>query len=160
MIVCFLCPSALFFVTSLVPLQQLFLYVVPASSIALALLAYPSLEGVISQVDSSPSSSGSSKPPRFLISMSGAKGLCQERAYVSGLEAANALGNEGVLGRERKFRSHRVIPIREDEPQVVLGRVANKQVGEVRKGHSDEDELSVGVGCWCEKGSLNGKRSR
>ncbi|EKX37328.1 hypothetical protein GUITHDRAFT_89689 [Guillardia theta CCMP2712] len=61
----------------------------------------------------------------------GAKGLCQERAYVSGLEAANALGNEGVLGRERKFRSHRVIPIREDEPQVVLGRVANKQVMDI-----------------------------
>uniref|UniRef100_A0A7S0HWJ1 Amine oxidase domain-containing protein n=1 Tax=Hanusia phi TaxID=3032 RepID=A0A7S0HWJ1_9CRYP len=61
----------------------------------------------------------------------GAKGLCQERAYVSGLEAANVLESEGVLGRATRFKSHRVIPIREDEPQVVLGRIANKQVMDV-----------------------------
>ena len=29
----------------------------------------------------------------------GAKGLCQERAYVSGIQAANALSASGVLGR-------------------------------------------------------------
>jgi hypothetical protein len=28
----------------------------------------------------------------------GAKGLCQERAYVSGIEAANALARNGLLG--------------------------------------------------------------
>jgi len=55
----------------------------------------------------------------------GAKGLCQERAYVSGLEAANALARAGVLGG-RNGREAEVIPIREDEPQVVAGRAANK----------------------------------
>ena len=28
----------------------------------------------------------------------GAKGLCQERAYVSGIQAANALARNGALG--------------------------------------------------------------
>ena len=50
----------------------------------------------------------------------GAKGLCQERAYVSGLEAANALARNGML--KKLTRQHPVIPIRDDEPQVVLGR--------------------------------------
>mmetsp|Transcript_24044 Transcript_24044/g.31191 ORF Transcript_24044/g.31191 Transcript_24044/m.31191 type:complete len:571 (-) Transcript_24044:387-2099(-) len=54
----------------------------------------------------------------------GAKGLCQERAYVSGLEAANALAE--VL--ECNEKPHKVIPIREDEPQVKLGRKINAQV--------------------------------
>ena len=60
----------------------------------------------------------------------GAKGLCQERAYVCGLEAANSLLRRGVVrcadpaGRAQ----HRVIPIRPDEPQVLLGRSLNAQV--------------------------------
>ncbi|KAJ1474432.1 hypothetical protein T484DRAFT_1832405 [Baffinella frigidus] len=54
----------------------------------------------------------------------GAKGLCQERAYVSGLEAANALARSGLLGANRK--EHVVVPVRADEQQVVLGRAANK----------------------------------
>ena len=53
----------------------------------------------------------------------GAKGSA-ERAYVSGLEAANALARDGRLGPERKAQ-HPVIPIRDDEPQVVAGRKAN-----------------------------------
>jgi len=57
----------------------------------------------------------------------GAKGLCQERAYVSGLQAANALAASGVLGAAHRSE-HVVIPIREDEPQVVAGRAANKRV--------------------------------
>jgi len=57
----------------------------------------------------------------------GAKGLCQERAYVSGLEAANALARSGVLGPAYS-QQHEVIPIREDEPQVVLGRAINKGI--------------------------------
>jgi len=56
----------------------------------------------------------------------GAKGLCQERAYVSGLEAANALARNGLL--KGQVRQHPVIPIREDEPQVVLGREVNARV--------------------------------
>jgi len=54
----------------------------------------------------------------------GAKGLCQERAFVSGLEAANALARRGALGQEAR-REHAVIPIREDEPQVRAGRAVN-----------------------------------
>lgn len=56
----------------------------------------------------------------------GAKGLCQERAYVSGLEAANALARTSQL--KGNTRQHPVIPIRDDEPQVVLGRQINSQV--------------------------------
>ena len=60
----------------------------------------------------------------------GAKGLCQERAYVCGLEAANSLLRRKVVGRDRAAGSlqHRVIPIRPDEPQVLLGRSLNAQV--------------------------------
>lgn len=56
----------------------------------------------------------------------GSKGLCQERAYVSGLEAANALARNKVLGNNTA--QHPVIPIRDDEPQVKLGAQINKQV--------------------------------
>ena len=57
----------------------------------------------------------------------GAKGLCQERAYVCGLEAANSLLRRGVV-RGTVSGEHRVIPGRLDEPQVVLGRALNKLV--------------------------------
>jgi len=56
----------------------------------------------------------------------GAKGLCQERAYVSGVQAANALARGGALGVEHT-RIRPVIPVRDDEPQVVAGRAVNKQ---------------------------------
>lgn len=59
----------------------------------------------------------------------GAKGLCQERALVSGLEAANLLARQGVLGTSS--RQHDVIPVRDDELQVQLGRAANKTVAQV-----------------------------
>ena len=55
----------------------------------------------------------------------GAKGLCQERAYVCGLEAANSLLRRGIV---QGHGEHRVIPIRPDEPQVLLGRALNKLV--------------------------------
>ena len=61
----------------------------------------------------------------------GAKGLCQERAFVSGLEAANALARNGLLGMNGK--QHLVIPVREDEPQVVAGRQLNKLVADALK---------------------------
>jgi len=61
-----------------------------------------------------------------------AKGLCQERAFISGLEAANALARSGVLGDEHT-RQHEVLEIRDDEPQVVAGRQLNKLVGDVLK---------------------------
>ena len=49
----------------------------------------------------------------------GAKGLCQERAYVSGLEAGNSLlrrGNSRGGGREapRGMGPHPVLPVRAD----------------------------------------------
>ena len=62
----------------------------------------------------------------------GAKGLCQERAYVCGLEAANSLLERGIVGgREGSApRTHPVLPIRPDEPQVVLGRALTAAVME------------------------------
>ena len=59
----------------------------------------------------------------------GAKGLCQERAFVSGLEAANALARDGQLGVGHGKQAL-VVPIRDDEPQVVAGRKANKAVAD------------------------------
>lgn len=60
----------------------------------------------------------------------GSKGLCQERAYVCGLEAANSLIRRGIVSgaQRRQTRQHAVIPIRADEPQVLLGRALNKLV--------------------------------
>ena len=60
----------------------------------------------------------------------GAKGLCQERAYVCGLEAANSLLRRGIVAGADGAHSgrHRVLPIRADEPQVLLGRALNKLV--------------------------------
>ena len=60
----------------------------------------------------------------------GAKGLCQERAYVCGLEAANALLQRGQVrgGGVTAGRPHPVRPIRADEPHVLLGRALNKVV--------------------------------
>ena len=52
----------------------------------------------------------------------GAKGLCQERAYVSGLHAANGLLK--AMGGD-PGQAHPVLPVRDDEPQVVLGRQVN-----------------------------------
>ena len=60
----------------------------------------------------------------------GAKGLCQERAYVSGLEAANSLLRSGVvrLADASARQEHPVRSIRPEEPQVLLGRALNKLV--------------------------------
>ena len=60
----------------------------------------------------------------------GAKGLCQERAYVSGLEAANSLLRRGIVkgSNASSGQQHLVFPIRADEPQVLLGRALNKLV--------------------------------
>jgi len=56
----------------------------------------------------------------------GAKGLCQERAYVSGIQAANLLLDE-VVGKSRLYK-HPVLPVREDEAQFQAGVALNKQV--------------------------------
>ncbi len=60
----------------------------------------------------------------------GAKGLCQERAYVCGLEAGNSLLRRKIISGATPSQAlpHPVIPIRADEPQVVLGRTINKRV--------------------------------
>jgi uncharacterized protein with NAD-binding domain and iron-sulfur cluster len=54
----------------------------------------------------------------------GAKGLCQERAYVTGLEAANALLRESSSTN----KLHTVLPVRDDEPQFRLAVAANREV--------------------------------
>lgn len=46
----------------------------------------------------------------------GAKGLCQERAFVSGFEASNSLMRVTADG----FKEHEVLPVREDEWQFKL----------------------------------------
>ena len=60
----------------------------------------------------------------------GAKGLCQERAYVCGLEAGNSLLKSKIVSGTTQSQplQHPVIPIRADEPQVVFGRTINKLV--------------------------------
>merc|ERR1712232_682941 len=55
----------------------------------------------------------------------GAKGLCQERAYVSGIEAANSLMDSIGLSSLPK---HEVIPVRDDEPQFKLGVEINNKI--------------------------------
>lgn len=64
-----------------------------------------------------------SKENDFNVNEHGAKGLCQERAYVSGLVAANCILTETKDAK----KIARVLPIRDDELQVVLGRTLNKQ---------------------------------
>ncbi|CAJ1953644.1 unnamed protein product [Cylindrotheca closterium] len=59
----------------------------------------------------------------------GAKGLCQERAYVSGLQAANLVLDQ-VCGKSRLYK-HPVIPVRDDEAQFKAGIELNKQVMKV-----------------------------
>ena len=78
----------------------------------------------------------------------GAKGLCQERAFVSGIEAANVLARSGVLAKAamvksslahneetshnyhaiRHIQEFPVIPVRDDELQFVIARSLNKQL--------------------------------
>merc|ERR1711966_117524 len=55
----------------------------------------------------------------------GAKGLCQERAFVSGFEAANSLMKDTT---REVFKPHQVLAVREDELQFKLGVQANNQV--------------------------------
>lgn len=56
----------------------------------------------------------------------GSKGLCQERAFVSGIQAANSLARSGALGIENKFKRGSVLPVRDDELQVKIGRSVNQ----------------------------------
>ena len=55
----------------------------------------------------------------------GAKGLCQERAYVSGIEAANSLLASTGKGGEMRVG---VLPVREDEAQFKAGVELNNKV--------------------------------
>jgi uncharacterized protein with NAD-binding domain and iron-sulfur cluster len=54
----------------------------------------------------------------------GAKGLCQERAFVSGLEAANAL----LRDAGQNELQHKVIPVRPDEAQFKAAVALNRQI--------------------------------
>jgi len=55
----------------------------------------------------------------------GAKGLCQERAYVSGLQAGNLLLDE-TIGKSRSH-THPILPVRDDEAQFKAAIALNKQ---------------------------------
>jgi len=55
----------------------------------------------------------------------GAKGLCQERAFVSGLQAGNALMRDAV---DEPTKNAQVLQVREDEVQFTAGIAVNKQV--------------------------------
>ena len=57
----------------------------------------------------------------------GAKGLCQERAFVTGLEAANQLVRNNAL-ENSDGKIAEVLSVREDEAQVKLARDINKRV--------------------------------
>lgn len=56
----------------------------------------------------------------------GAKGLCQERAYVSGFEAANSLMKD--TASSENFKKHQVLAVRDDEMQFKLGVEVNRKV--------------------------------
>merc|ERR1719261_1589865 len=56
----------------------------------------------------------------------GAKGLCQERALVSGYEAANELASRGVLNGNRKMKQR--LEIRDDEPAYTMGVRASSMI--------------------------------
>lgn len=58
----------------------------------------------------------------------GAKGLCQERAYVSGIEAASSLLHDVAPEKSRVPSTKKVLPVREDEIQFKLGAQINKKV--------------------------------
>ena len=58
----------------------------------------------------------------------GAKGLCQERAYVSGIQAGNLLLEEVVDKTSTATKKHPVLPVREDEAQFKAAVALNKQV--------------------------------
>merc|ERR1719310_303404 len=58
----------------------------------------------------------------------GAKGLCQERALVSGYEAANELAARGVLRGNRKMKQR--LEIRDDEPAYTMGVRASSVIQE------------------------------
>jgi len=57
----------------------------------------------------------------------GAKGLCQERAYVSGLEAGNALLRD-TADDYTAYKSHDVLPVRPDEVQFRAAAAINREV--------------------------------
>ena len=57
----------------------------------------------------------------------GAKGLCQERAFVSGVEAANSL-MKATTSADEKFQQHEVLAVRDDETQFKLGVELNRKV--------------------------------
>ena len=61
-----------------------------------------------------------------------AKGLCQERAYVTGISAGNELVKKGLYSGIKSIKSN-IIPIRKDEVQVQIGRKINKNIMNILK---------------------------
>ena len=66
----------------------------------------------------------------------GAKGLCQERAYVSGIEAANSLlqstyTDKSGVSQVEDDGLKEVLAVRDDEEQFKMGVAVNNQVMKV-----------------------------
>jgi uncharacterized protein with NAD-binding domain and iron-sulfur cluster len=63
----------------------------------------------------------------------GAKGLCQERAYVSGFEAANSLLRDTLTkgSDSQRYRMHPVLPVRDDEAQFRAAKAVNERVMQI-----------------------------
>lgn len=69
--------------------------------------------------------------PDFVKLEHGSKGLCQERAYVSGLVASNHLLKKLGKNATNEFNPTqlaKIIPIRQDEIQVKLGTKINRKL--------------------------------
>lgn len=72
-----------------------------------------------------------SDSPDFVKLEHGSKGLCQERAYVSGLVATNHLLKKLAKNSTLEFsptKLAKIIPIRQDEIQVKVGTKINRKL--------------------------------
>lgn len=65
----------------------------------------------------------------------GAKGLCQERALVSGIHAANQMIKQidAIPSSSATLKYGKIIPVRKDELQVVIGKTVNQKAASLLK---------------------------
>ena len=76
-------------------------------------------------------------------------GLCQERAFVSGIQAANILikNNKELFKDNNKY--HNIIPIRNDEKQYTIPRDINRNVkNKIKTLGKDFLNLNLNLSPW------------